>query len=253
MVEFEGNRKEGFALVVAATDGEELLRSKTYTKKKHAVRYLGRLRGQLMPEHPAVHKATQSVGGKRERDRAAGTEIGDALEKHKADHTIIESGEIVIAALGLCHQQLELLAQLDATDKVIRARELLATLGNSLEAAQEDFEALVENLHDDIAPPPEVEPNEAEAADPLHPTGKCTCVGEGRCDWCKQYRKEFADVHTPTLRDVYDKPDGTRICLTSEDLVASAQSEGWTFVNQVPHADGRFDYICGQDWCRCMQ
>lgn len=22
--------------------------------------------------------------------------------------------------------------------------------------------------------------------DPLHPTGRCTCAGEGRCEWCRR-------------------------------------------------------------------
>ena len=25
--------------------------------------------------------------------------------------------------------------------------------------------------------------------DPLHPTGRCTCAGEGRCEWCRKYEE----------------------------------------------------------------
>ena len=25
--------------------------------------------------------------------------------------------------------------------------------------------------------------------DPLHPTGRCTCHGEGRCEWCRKYEE----------------------------------------------------------------
>jgi hypothetical protein len=31
---------------------------------------------------------------------------------------------------------------------------------------------------------PPVSAAEAESSDPLHPTGRCRCGGEGRCDWC---------------------------------------------------------------------
>lgn len=39
-------------------------------------------------------------------------------------------------------------------------------------------------------------PNQAEDyVDPLHPTGRCTCGGEGRCDWCKANPDPYAAEH----------------------------------------------------------
>lgn len=55
---------------------------------------------------------------------------------------------------------------------------------------------------------PEPAPNtSSQHSDPLHPTGRCTCGGEGRCDWCKAHPDpedcpECA-ASRDRLRDVY--------------------------------------------------
>ena len=45
---------------------------------------------------------------------------------------------------------------------------------------------LAVTIRSEAAMPEAREPSAAVVADALHPTGRCTCTGEGRCAWCRR-------------------------------------------------------------------
>lgn len=54
-------------------------------------------------------------------------------------------------------------------------------------------------------------------------------------------------LHNRTKKIVIDR-DGTRMVL----FPGQDAQPGDTFVCARPHDDGRYDYMCGSEWCRCI-
>lgn len=79
-------------------------------------------------------------------------------------------------------------------------------------------------------PEPPLEGGSPPAAevDPLHPTGRCSCCGEGTCDWCRTFG-DRAEA-SPALRFVWtQRADGrwNAECPNSPDPTTPTTMAGW--------------------------
>jgi hypothetical protein len=86
--------------------------------------------------------------------------------------------------------------------------------------------------HDDASTPghPERVKERSEAWAAMHPTGSCTCAGEGTCAWCDAMsRKISADASADHAREVCDHEDSTVYHRGAEAMRAAclAIALGW--------------------------
>jgi len=71
---------------------------------------------------------------------------------------------------------------------------------------------------------PKITPEERARIDAiLHPNGRCTCAGEGRCDWCVKTEASIAAM-TPDERDFMDHGPEPLFAKLNE---ARARAEEW--------------------------
>lgn len=92
-----------------------------------------------------------------------------------------------------------------------------------------------------------------DAADPLHPTGKCVCAGDGTCAWCTWRDQSDFDMRNDRrpLRALVLVADQRVHCLYSEGgwLYCELQDNGdFVFGENVPAVDGTYAWSGKEEW-----
>lgn len=141
MVQIEGNRKDGFFVLVTTHDGTELLRSKMFNRKHQASRWLARLMGQLEPKPEAVRAAARSVGG---RESVKGTEIEELLDAHESRYAAGSALDVISLASQMMVNALEHISRAPATDLVVETRKVLAELDEYIQREHSKLSGMVE-------------------------------------------------------------------------------------------------------------
>src|SRR5688572_11642491 len=67
------------------------------------------------------------------------------------------------------------------------------------------WENYSENLEDSHTSMKRIQGLSIPVPDPLHPTGRCTCGGEGRCGWCKDIDRRGSEEKLQAVRAVLER------------------------------------------------